>query len=177
LFLLNRSHRALVVPLFEDCSFRFVTDIATPPYRYIHFPKHQNSSIYNQESSPNHHRNQQLNIMSQHCSLEDCPHEGPDYKTPTGTFKLIRSLLEKGQEQGTQQNANRLPMLPTNCLLDFYLPFFLIIFAICLTVLVVKMVVNLKAERRTTLIALGEARWMDDSEKGMIRHEGPPVVL
>ncbi len=68
-------------------------------------------------------------------------------------------------------------MFLTDCLQDLDLPLFVIIFAICLTVIAGKMYVNLKAERHTTLIALGELEWMDESEKGMIRSEGPPVVL
>lgn len=134
------------------------------------------SSNKNLQALTDHHRNQQLNTMSQNCSPAERPRMESDYAMSTETLKLVRSLLRKGQEQGMQQTANKPFISSTDCLQESNLPLMLLIFAICLTVIVVKMVVNLKAERRTMLTALGEAKWMDDSEKGMIRHEGLPLV-
>jgi len=117
--------------------------------------------------------------MSQKCSIDDCPPVGPDYHTVsdlTAKLKLIRSLLAKVQEQGTQQIANQSSVVLTDSLQDSYLLLIVIILAIFLIVVVAKMAYNLKAERRQTLTALGEAKWMVDVEKGIIRHDGPPVV-
>lgn len=115
--------------------------------------------------------------MSQECRLEDCPRIGTGYRTATGKLELVHSLLKKTQGQGTPLDPKRSSMFLTDCLPDLDLSLFVIILAICLTVIASKMYVNLKAERHSTLIALGELIWMDECEKGMIRYQGPLVVL
>lgn len=44
--------------------------------------------------------------MDLECSPETCPGVGLDNHTSIGKLKLVRSVLDKGQDQGMQQNAN-----------------------------------------------------------------------